>query len=229
MTDIDLNCEIDCEDLTSHEINFKVKELMFNGSKNVILDNTFKKHGLLNGLKGGLKVEVLSSVGDEFACALNGPRVIVTGDVGDYSASCIEQGKVVVFGSCGNYFAAKSKSCQLYVYENCGIASFNEFDKSSSCVVGGLIGNDCGNNGGTIINLNLKGGTFYLEDNFFAPPFKGVIYFRGSIKPASTGMNLEKTTKEDEDVLLPLISEFSRLFKFSLSEIKSKEFHKVIK
>ena len=229
MSDVDLNCEIDCEDLTSDEINFKVKELIFNNSRNIILKNTFDRHRLLNGLKGDVKIEILSSVGDEFACNLNGPRVIVIGNLGNYSLSEIKQGKVVVFGNSGNHFGIYSKSCQLYVYENCGTDSFSGLDQSSFCVAGGLIGNNCGNDGGTIVVLNLKGGTFFLENSFFSPDFKGVIYFRGNIKSANTGINLEKTTERDEDILLPLISEFSRLFKFSLSEIKSKDFFKVIK
>ncbi|OGI20132.1 MAG: hypothetical protein A3B68_00880 [Candidatus Melainabacteria bacterium RIFCSPHIGHO2_02_FULL_34_12] len=55
------------------------------------------------------------------------------------------------------------------------------------------------------------------------------IYLRGGIKNLNNKFNLVETNDTDEDVYLPLISEFSRLFKVSLSEIKSKQFYRLIR
>lgn len=222
---------IDCSGLSSDQINYEIKNLLFNEVKNIILKNTDKKRNLLKGLKGDIKIEIIGNVDSYFADELDGPKVIVNGDVGDYSVCNMLNGKITVFGSCGNDFAGDVKSGEFYILENCSFNSFSNLSEGCKVVIGGTPGNifACGNKGGIIIILNLKGGKMFVDDNsrWLERAKNESVFLRGDCKILTDKFSLEKANDKDEDIYLPLISEFARLFKYSLSEIKSKPFYRI--
>ena len=227
-----LNQIIDCSVLSVNEINNSIKELISHNIKNVILKNANGKENLLEGLTGNIKIEVFGNTAPYFANKINGPKIIVNGDVGANSLCDVKQGKITVFGSCGNNFGGNVTSCEFYVLDNCGFDSFSNLTDLSCAVIGGQVGKNFAGktNGGKIIILNLKGGTMFLDDNssWFHNFNDGFIYLRGEYKLNTDKFLLEKVNEKDEDVYLPLVSEFARLFKYSLSDIKSKPIYKVI-
>lgn len=225
--------QIDCSDLSLSGIDLKVKDLIFNGSKRVILKNVSGKQNLLEGLKGGIKIEIIGDVFSNFANDIDGPRIIVNGNVGDNSCLNIKSGKVAVFGSCGNYFGNDVKSGEFYILENCGKNSFLNFSNLTKLVIGGQCASGFLNNmnGGVVVVLNLIEGNLFIDKVTFRDFSNGFIYFRGnkeSIKLQDSNLSLINVTYEDEDIYLPLISEFARLFNCSLGEIKSKPFYKAV-
>lgn len=232
MTQIKLSNKIDCTNLTTDEINFQIKNLIFNNCKNVILRTVGSKAGLLESLSGSLKIEIIGNAGAGFACGISGIKVIVNGNIDDDSACSVKNGKFTVFGSCANNFGGDAKSSEFYILEGCGRRSFFNLT-NSKIILGGLPSGEfaSSNNGGTIIILNLSGGNIFVEDDWFIKYIGGYIYLRGEkekIKIASDRFSLVETSCSDEDIYLPLISEFARLFNYSLSEIKSKPFYRII-
>lgn len=222
---------IDCSDLSKEQINYQIKDLIFNKTKNVILKNTEKKQHLLEGLKGDVKLEIIGDVGSYFANEIDGLKIIVNGNIGDNSACNIKNSKITVFGSCGGNFGSNSQSGEFYVLENCGQESFLRLNNKCKVVIGGQPSAvfAAENIDGTIVVLNLKGGNIFLDDSlrWLEGSKSGFIYIRGECKINAKRFLLEKTNEKDEDLYLPLISEFARLFKCSLSEIKSKPFYRI--
>lgn len=234
MTQITQAHQIDCSNLSSGDIDLKVKNLIFIGSKQVILKNASRKENLLEGLKGNIKIEVIGDAFSNFANNIDGPRIIVNGNVGNNSCLNIKSGKITVFGSCGNYFGSNSNNSEFYIFENCARNCFSGLTSGSKLVIGGQYDINFANklNGGTIMVLNLKGGTTFIDETKgFLSGFKsGSVYLRGKVVLSSkckSELNLVGVGDGEEDIYLPLISEFARLFNYSLSEIKSKSFYKV--
>ena len=232
MTEIKYKNIIDCKDLLSDEINYEVKNLIFNKVKNIVLKNTVGKKGLLEGIKSNVKIEILGDVSENFANFTCGLKIIVNGSIGENSACGIKSGKITVFGSCEGSFGNNAESSEFYVLENCSKDSFSNLTKKSKIVLGGLINggfsknkNDC-----ILIILNLQGGNWFLENGLLENIANSCVYIRGEkekIKLQASDFILLETSYEDEDVYLPLISEFARQFNCSLSKIKSKPFYKV--
>ena len=231
MADLKSKNIINCSDLSSDQINYEVKNLLFNNIKNIILKDVNNKKNLLNDLKGNIKIEIIGNPCSYFADELDGPKVIVNGDISNYSACNMIGGKITVFGSCGNDFAGDVKSGEFYILENCGSNSFSNLNENCKVVIGGCPGNIFarGNKGGVIVVLNLKGGKMFIDDNSrWLERAKNVsVFLRGDCKSLTDKILLENTKDSDEDIYLPLISEFARLFKYSLSEIKSKPFYRI--
>ena len=227
-----LNQIIDCSILSIDKINNSVKELISHNVKNVILKNAAKQENLLEGLAGNIKIEVFGNTGPFFANSINGPKITVNGDIANNSANDIKQGKITVFGSCGDNFGNNALSGEFYIFDNCGGNCFSNLTDSSNIVIGGQAGKNLGAciNGSKIIILNLKGGTVFLDEGlkWFEGSKSNSIFIRGDINIKTSSFLLSKANEQDEDSYLPLISEFARLFKYSLSMIKSKPFYKVV-
>lgn len=233
MPETELNNVVDCCDLSSDEINFKVKDLIVSKHKTIILKNTNSKNKLLEGLRAPVKIEILGDIGFDFANGVNGVKIVVNGSIGSNSATSIQKTKIVVFGNCSNDFGNDIRGSEVYLFDGCGANSFLQLSSDSKAVIGGQIGSNFASVGssGTIILLNLSGGNLFVDESWFKNSKQGLVYIRGQknkIKLTSGGFSLKDTDASDEDLYLPLISEFARLFGKSLSEIKSQPFNKVI-
>lgn len=227
----ELKSQIDCLNLTSDEINKKVTSLISDGIQHILLMNAPKEKNLLEGISGDIKIDLINDVGDFFGNFLLKAKVVLNGSAGSNSCGGIKSSKITLNGSCGSFFGAGSQESEFYIYENCEKNSFHGI-KNSKVVIGGLPGNNLGKNieNSKVVILNLKGGTIFLDETnqWFENLRSCSVFIRGNIKSSSDKYKIEKVNENDEDTLLPLISEFSRLFGYSLSEIKSKEFYKVV-
>lgn len=226
----DLKSQFDCSNLTSDEINKKVNELISSGTQHILLMNVPKEKNLLEGISGDIKIDLLNDVGDFFGNFLLKTKVVLNGSVGNNSCGGIKSSKITLNGSCESFFGSGSQESEFHIYENCGKDSFHNI-KNSKVVIGGLPGSNFGKNieNSKIIILNLKGGNIFLDETKWFENLKNCsVFIRGNIKSSSDKYKIEKVNENDEDTFLPLISEFSRLFGYSLSEIKSKEFYKVV-
>ena len=222
---------IDCSNLTSNQVNSMVSNLINSGQKQIIIKNPLNKLGLLEGIKGKTKIEIIGDAGPIFANDIKDLKVIVNGNIVSDSMCNVKDAKFTVFGSLGNNIAYNIENTEYYVSNNCGKNCFNNIKGSSKIVIGGMFGTNfaTSNDGGVIVVLNLNGGTFFIDDSIqFLEKFKkGSIYIRGNFKVATDKFIQHNITNDDEDIYLPLISEFARLFKFSLNEITSKGFHRL--
>lgn len=232
MPELNLSTKVDCLNLDKDDVNLKIDKLISNSFKNVILTNLSGKKSILVGLKGNIKIEIIGDVGNNFASDINGLKIVVNGNIGDKSAQNVEDVKFTVFGSCSNSFGNNIKSSEFYILENCTKDTFFNLGSDSKVIIGGQpsSGFARGFNGGIIIILNLKGGSIFIDDDWFRNFMDGNIYIRGEknkIKIINSRFAIHETGDADLDFYLPVISEFARLFSISLSEIRSLPFYKL--
>lgn len=230
MPELNLSTKVDCLNLDKDDINLKIDKLISNSFKSVILTNVSGKKSVLVGLKGSIKIEIVGDVGSDFASDINGLKIVVNGNIGDKSAQNVEDVKFTVFGSCLNSFGNNIKSSEFYILENCTKDSFLNIRSYSKVIIGGQPSSGFAHNlnGGIIVILNLKGGSIFVDDDWFRNFIRGNIYIRGEknkIKITSNRFTVHETDDTDLDFYLPVISEFARLFSMSLSEIRSLPFY----
>lgn len=231
MTEVKVDNIIDCSNLATDAINATVKDLLKHKFNKVILKNITGQTGLLEGLRNGNRIEIIGDVDSFFANSLEGTKIIVNGNVGDVSCGDVVGGKFAIWGSTGKSFGNKIGLSEFYIFRNCASDSFNHLSVTSKVVVGGLVGKNfaCNAGGGTIIILNLKGGRIIIDDtmNWFTKSKNVNVYLRGDVVIDDKRFSAKDASDCDEDIYLPLISEFARLFQFSLDKIKSKKFNKL--
>lgn len=231
MANTNIDNLIDCANLNPDGIDIKIKELISKGVKNIALKTTNDKKNLIEGNKGQIKIETLEGVGEFFANYVEGLKILVNGNVGDNSANGVKNSKFTVFGSTENNFGNNSKNSEFYIRVNGGKNLFSNLSESSKVVIGGQCASSFGENikDSVIVVLNLLGGNIFIDKNikWFTNSKNAYIYLRGDVKISTDELAVEKASECDEDIYLPLISEFARLFRFSLSEIKSKDFYRV--
>lgn len=226
---------INCIGLSVQEINSKAKQLIESGYKQILLMYSIMYKGtdenLLEGISGNVKIELVGSVGNSFANFVNDAKIILNGDLGNKSFLGVKNVKSVIYGSCGDSFANGAEKSEFYIYVNCGTDSFNSVKNGCKVVVGGQVGKNFGlkTTDSTFVILNLKGGSTFIGDdeNWLDMAESSNIYVRGDCKLTTSKLSIEETNEKDEDIFLPLISEYSRLFVCSLSKIKSEKFYKI--
>lgn len=222
---------IDCSVLTAGEINLKISDCILGETKQIILQNAKNKTHLLSSLTGNIKIEVFDDTGDEFANSINNLKIIVYGNIGKNSAQGILKSKVTVFGSCKEDFARNANLSEFYILKNCKGNSFLNL-KNSKVVIGeSLDGNIAsGSQDSILLILNLDKRMFNVSRDWFKDLNNGHFFIRGDETQEcfkKYDFLFNETCETDEDVILPLISEFARLFKYSLGEIKSKPFYRI--
>lgn len=221
---------IDCTDLTVGEINSKVNDLFLQKYKQIVMQNTSGIKGLLEGINAPLKIELLEGASDRFAHQVAGVKLIVNGHIGDGSANNSKFSKYTVFGSCGENFGLGSVDSEFYIFGNCGVNAFSSNVSRIKAVIGGKPGPSFarGMIDSTLVILNLKGGKLFIDDDWLEKSKNVSVYLRGNPQVSNKFFKLTEVSEDDEDIYLPLISEFARLLKCSLSEIKSIPFFKVL-
>ena len=223
---------IDCKNLPSDEINKKVVEtLQDKYCKHVVLKNVDKHQGLLEGIKTKKIIEVIGNPGSYFANSLVGVKVIVDGNVGEYSCGDAVGSKFSIWGSSGSSFGCSAGLTDFYVRLMVRDDSFFNLSPSVKVAVGEFVGKNFARNasGGNVVMLNIKDKELIIDDdiNWLEDAANVTLYLRGQVTLQTNRFFLRETNEEDEDVYLPLISEFVRLFNLSLSGVKSKPFYKL--
>ncbi len=222
--------QINCSGLNVEEINTEILSLIKKGHKHLLLKNPNKGDNLIEGLKEEIKIDVIGDVGNRFSNFIENTKLIVSGNTGNNSCCGIKSSKITINGSSESVFGGNAKNSQFFIFGNCGKDSFKSIE-NSKVVMGGLPGVNSfySAKNSTVIILNLKGGQIFLDDTikWFEQIETLNIYIRGGYKLFNDSYIVENISLKDEDIFLPLISEFSRLFNFSLDEIKSKGIYKL--
>jgi glutamate synthase domain-containing protein 3 len=168
------------------------------------------------------KTEIIGDTGPSFLHGVNDLKVIVKGSVGNDSACNVKNSKFTIFGSCGNNFGNNAVNSEFYIFGDCRENAFSKAKKSKIVIGGQIQGDFLFNDDVIAVILNLKGESY----NLIPGTKPGIIYLRGE-KEKFKNVSLKPVAESDEDVYLPLISEFARQFNYSLSEIKSLPFYRM--
>ena len=137
--DFDRATEFDAQNLSTGEINKKLRELMTGGYGSITIRNPGAKHSIAVGILNRLNLVLDGSLG-YFGCGLlDGPNVHVTGRVGWSCAENMMAGTVVIDKNAGSTFGAAIRGGDLVCRGSVGARTGID-QKGGTIIVGGDTG-----------------------------------------------------------------------------------------
>ncbi len=137
--DFNKRTEIDTDDMTTTEVNAKVRDLMNEGYGTIVLKNPRGKHSLGVGILSRLNLIIEGSVGYFGVGLIDGPNVRITGRVGWSCAENMMAGTVIVEKNAGSTFGAAIRGGDLVCKGSVGSRTGID-QKGGTIIVGGDTG-----------------------------------------------------------------------------------------
>lgn len=137
--DFNKRTEIDTDDMTTTEVNTKIRELMAEGYGTIVLKNPRGKHSLGVGILSKLNLIIDGSTGYFSTGLLDGPNVRVNGRVGWSCGENMMSGTVVVEKNAGSTFGAAIRGGDLVCKGSVGSRTGID-QKGGTIIVGGDTG-----------------------------------------------------------------------------------------
>lgn len=139
VVDFNKRTEIDTDDMTTTEVNTKIRELMAEGYGTIVLKNPRGKHSLGVGILSKLNLIIEGSTGYFSTGLLDGPNVRVNGRVGWSCGENMMSGTVVVEKNAGSTFGAAIRGGDLVCKGSVGSRTGID-QKGGTIIVGGDTG-----------------------------------------------------------------------------------------
>jgi glutamate synthase domain-containing protein 3 len=177
--DVDFNkrAEFDATNLSTSEINLKLRDLMKAGNGTIVMKNPGAKHAIAVGILNRLHLHIEGSLG-YFGCGLiDGPNIHIKGRVGWSCGENMLAGTVVIEKNAGSTFGAAIRGGDLVCKGDVG-ARMGIDMKGGTILVGGRCGAFCG-------FMMQRGRMVVLGDagkNLGDSMYDGTIYVGGKIE-----------------------------------------------
>ena len=139
--DVDFNkrTEVDCDGMTTTEVNSKIRALMEEGYGTVVLQNPRGMHSLGVGILSRLNLIIDGSTGYFSTGLIDGPNVRITGRVGWSCGENMMSGTVLVEKNAGSTFGAAIRGGDLVCRGSVGSRTGIDM-KGGTILVGGDTG-----------------------------------------------------------------------------------------
>ena len=139
--DVDFNkrAEIDAGEMSTKEVNARIRDLMAEGYGTIVLHNPRGKHSLAVGILNRLNLIVEGSIGYFGVGLIDGPNVRINGRVGWSCAENMMDGTVVIQKNAGSTFGAAIRGGDLVCRGSVGSRTGIDM-KGGTILVGGDTG-----------------------------------------------------------------------------------------
>ena len=137
--DFNKRIEIDTDNMTTTEVNAKIREMMAEGYGSIVLKNPRGKHSLGVGILSRLNLIIDGSTGYFGVGLVDGPNVRINGRVGWSCAENMMSGTVVVEKNAGSTFGAAIRGGDLVCKGSVGSRTGID-QKGGTIIVGGDTG-----------------------------------------------------------------------------------------
>ena len=175
--DFNKRTEIDTDDMTTTEVNSKIRDLMAEGYGTIVLKNPRGKHSLGVGILSKLNLIIEGSTGYFGVGLIDGPNVRINGRVGWSCGENMMSGTVVVEKNAGSTFGAAMRGGDLVCKGSVGSRTGID-QKGGTIIVGGDVG--------ALTGFMMQRGRMIIcgdaGKNLGDSMYDGTIYVGGSIK-----------------------------------------------
>ncbi len=139
--DVDFNkrIEIDTDELTSTEVNERIRELMAEGYGTIVIKNPRGKHSLGVGILNRLNLIIEGSLGYFGVGLIDGPNVRINGRVGWSCGENMMSGTILIEKNAGSTFGAAIRGGDLVCRGSVGSRTGIDM-KGGTIIVGGDTG-----------------------------------------------------------------------------------------
>ena len=134
--DFNKRTELDTVDMTSTEVNSKIRDLMSEGYGTIVLKNPRGKHSLAVGILSKLNLIIEGSTGYFGVGLIDGPNVRINGRVGWSCGENMMSGTVLIEKNAGSTFGAAIRGGDLVCKGSVGSRTGIDM-KGGTIIVGG--------------------------------------------------------------------------------------------
>ncbi|MCK9592183.1 MAG: hypothetical protein M0Q91_09280 [Methanoregula sp.] len=212
---------IDAKGLHYTSLNQKIRAVIADGVKEIIIDNVLGQRFIGNGIRGDdVTITVNGVPGGDLAMFMSGPTIVVYGNADHAPGNTMDKGKVIIHGSAGDAVAHSMRGGKVYVRDNIGyrggIHMKQYLEKRPILVVGGAARAFLGEYmaGGLLIVLGLTGIPPIEERGVGSGIHGGEIYVRGIVDKNNLGVGAQQmpATEEQKTMIRPIIEDFAQTF-----------------
>jgi glutamate synthase domain-containing protein 3 len=177
--DVDFNkrTEVDADDLTSTQVNSRIRELMAEGYGSIVIKNPRGKHSLGVGILNRLNLIIDGSTGYFSTGLIDGPNVRINGRVGWSCGENMMSGTVVIEKNAGSTFGAAIRGGDLVCKGSVG--SRTGIDMKGGTI---LVGGDTGALSGFMMQRGRMVVCGNAGKNLGDSMYDGTIYVGGEIR-----------------------------------------------
>lgn len=190
--DYNKRTEIDAGDMTTTEVNRRIRELMHEGYGTIVLKDPRGKHSIGTGILSRLNLIIEGSIGYFGVGLIDGPNVRINGRVGWSCAENMMAGTVVIEKNAGSTFGAAMRGGDLVCKGSVG--SRTGIDMKGGTI---LVGGDTGALSGFMMQRGRMVVCGDAGKNLGDSMYDGTIFIGGAIK--SLGVDAVEAEKTDLD------------------------------
>ena len=226
--------EIDAQGLHYKSLNKRLRSLIREGEKRILVKNVCGQRYIGDGLGEEVEIIIEGVPGNDLASFMDGPRIIVRGNAQDAVGNTLNKGEVIIYGDAGDIVGYSMRGGRIFVQGNVGyrvgihMKAYREF--FPVVVVGGGARDFLGEYmaGGLLVVLGLNSGE--IAGDFVGTGMHGgAMFLRGGVEPARLGKEVKavKITPQDMSLLKRHIGDFCTFFELDVEEIFQKPFTKI--
>ena len=206
--DVDFNkrTEIDTDEMTSTEVNSKIRDLMAEGYGTIVIKNPRGKHSIGVGILSNLNLIIEGSLGYFGVGLIDGPNVRINGRVGWSCGENMMSGTILIEKNAGSTFGAALRGGDLVCRGSVGSRTGIDM-KGGTIIVGGDTGALSGfmMQRGRIVVCGNSGKD--LGDSIY----DGTIYIGGDIRSLGVDAVEAELTDTDKSWLIRKLNQYELL------------------
>lgn len=213
--DFNKRTEIDSDNMTSTDVNQKIKELMEQGYGTIVLKNPRGKHSIGVGILSKLNLIIEGSTGYFGVGLIDGPNVRITGRVGWSCGENMMSGTVLIEKNAGSTFGAAIRGGDLVCRGSVGSRTGIDM-KGGTIIVGG----DTGALSGFMMQRGRMVVCGNAGKNLGDSMYDGTIYVGGEIKSLGVDAVEDELSTLDKGWLKRKLSLYGMLPKEGVDHFK---------
>ncbi len=204
--DFNKRTEVDTDNLTSTEVNNKIRALMNEGYGTIVIKNPRGKHSIGVGILSRLNLIVEGSLGYFGVGLIDGPNVRINGRVGWSCGENMMSGTVVIEKNAGSTFGAAIRGGDLVCKGSVGSRTGIDM-KGGTILVGG--------NTGALSGFMMQRGRMVVcgnaGKNLGDSMYDGTIFVGGEIESLGVDAVLSEFTENDKSWLERKLNQYDLL------------------
>lgn len=228
---------IDARGIFHRELNARLRQLAWNGTRKIQLQNVYGQRYIGTGLGRPIEIEIFGTPGNDLGAFMDGPKIIVHGNAQDGCGNTMNNGQIIIHGHAGDILGLSARGGKIFVREDAGYRAaihMKEYqDKKPVVIIGGTAQDFLGEYmaGGILIllGLNLKEEEGHKANFIGTGMHGGVIYLRGEVQEYQLGKEVGVAEPNENDYLTlkELVGEFAYHFGHDAENILKHKFVKL--
>ncbi len=201
--DFNKRAELDTDDMTTTEVNSRIRELMAEGCGTIVLKNPRGKHSLGVGILSKLNLIIEGSTGYFGVGLIDGPNVRIKGRVGWSCGENMMSGTIIVEKNAGSTFGAALRGGDIVCRGSVG--SRTGIDQKGGTII---VGGDTGALSGFMMQRGRMVVCGNAGKNLGDSMYDGTIYVGGDIKSCGVDAVPDELTDLDKAWLTRKLTQY---------------------